>query len=46
MRLGRTNKIDYSGTPRTAAEVHAMALANLDGEYATIVTTETLLHAP
>jgi nicotinamidase-related amidase len=40
------DKIDYSGTPRTAAEVHAMALANLDGEYATIVTTETLLHAP
>jgi nicotinamidase-related amidase len=40
------DKIDYAGTPRTAAEVHAMALANLDGEYAAIVTTEALLHAP
>jgi nicotinamidase-related amidase len=34
------DKIDYAGTPRTAAEVHAMALANLEGEYATIVSTE------
>ena len=26
------DKVDYAGTKRTAAEVHAMALANLDGE--------------
>ena len=31
---------DYQGCPRTAGEVHAMSLANLDGEYAQIVTTE------
>jgi len=37
------DKVDYSGTPRTAAEVHAMSLANLDGEYASIVTTEEAL---
>lgn len=30
---------DYAGTPRSADEVHAMSLANLDGEYATIVST-------
>jgi nicotinamidase-related amidase len=40
------DKRDFSGTPRTAAEVHAMALANLDGEYAQIVSTEALLGAP
>jgi nicotinamidase-related amidase len=39
------DKIDYSGTKRTAEAVHAMALANLDGEYATITTTERLLNA-
>jgi nicotinamidase-related amidase len=39
------DKVDYSGTNRTADEVHAMALANLDGEYATITTTERLLRA-
>lgn len=38
-------KVDYHGTKRTADEVHAMALANLDGEYATITTTECLLRA-
>lgn len=37
------DKVDYAGTKRTAEEVHAMALANLDGEYATITTTEVLL---
>ena len=36
-------KIDYAGTPRSADEVHAMALANLDGEYASITTTDALL---
>ena len=39
------DKVDYSGTKRSAEEVHAMALANLDGEYATIATTERLLSA-
>lgn len=39
------DKVDYAGTKRTAAEVHAMSLANLDGEYATITTTERLLSA-
>ncbi len=34
---------DYDGILRTAAEVHAMSLANLDGEYATIATTEEIL---
>jgi len=34
---------DYDGRWRTAAEVHAMSLANLDGEYARIVTTEEVL---
>jgi len=36
------DKIDYHGTHRTAEEVHAMSLANLDEEYATITTTERL----
>jgi nicotinamidase-related amidase len=37
------DKTDYAGTHRSAAEVHAMSLANLDGEYARIVTTQELL---
>jgi len=37
---------DYDGRWRTAAEVHAMSLANLDGEYARIVTTEEVLRWP
>ncbi len=40
------DRIDYAGTPRTAAQVHAMALANLDGEYAAITTTAALLGSP
>lgn len=36
-------KVDYAGTARTPDEVHAMALANLNGEYATIATTEQVL---
>jgi nicotinamidase-related amidase len=36
-------KIDYAGVARTADDVHAMALANLDGEYASIATTEQVL---
>ena len=34
---------DYAGRWRSAAEVHAMSLANLDGEYATVVTTADLI---
>jgi nicotinamidase-related amidase len=37
---------DYDGRWRTAEEVHAMSLANLDGEYARIVTTEEVLQWP
>lgn len=37
---------DYAGTLRTAGEVHAMSLANLNGEYATICDCETLLTMP
>lgn len=33
------DKIDYSGVLRSAEEVHAMSLANLEGEYAQVVTT-------
>lgn len=33
------DQTDYAGLPRTADEVHAMSLANLNGEYATIVST-------
>ena len=36
-------KTDYAGAPRSADEVHAMALANLDGEYASITDTQALL---
>ncbi|MDZ4261799.1 MAG: cysteine hydrolase family protein [Pseudomonadota bacterium] len=36
-------KSDYVGTARTAQEVHAMSLANLDGEYAQIINSEILL---
>lgn len=32
-------QVDYAGTPRTAEEVHAMSLANLEGEYADVVST-------
>ncbi len=37
------DKTDFAGTPRSAAEVHAMSLANLDGEYAQIRSTEQVL---
>jgi len=35
-------KTDFSGTPRSADEVHAMSLANLDGEYATVIGSAEL----
>jgi nicotinamidase-related amidase len=34
---------DFLGNARTAEDVHAMSLANLDGEYARIFTTEQVL---
>jgi len=37
------DKADYQGRMRSAEEVHAMSLANLQGEYATIVTTQHVL---
>lgn len=36
---------DWAGRDRTAAEVHAMSLANLDGEYCTVVRTAQVLAA-
>jgi nicotinamidase-related amidase len=36
-------KTDYAGAARSADEVHAMALANLDGEYAAVTATQELL---
>ena len=39
------SKVDYAGTPRSAEDVHAMALSNLDGEYAAIVHTREVLDA-
>ena len=36
---------DWSGTWRTADEVHAMSLANLDGEYCSVVQTSQILDA-
>lgn len=39
------DKKDYFGTVRSAQEVHAMSLSNLEDEYATIVTTQGLLGA-
>jgi nicotinamidase-related amidase len=34
---------DHRGTSRTADEVHAMSLANLDGEYCQVVVTREVL---
>lgn len=36
---------DWDGVSRTAEEVHAMSLANLDGEYCTVVTAQAILDA-
>ncbi|MGK5077776.1 cysteine hydrolase family protein [Janthinobacterium sp. HLX7-2] len=36
-------QVDYAGVPRSADEVHAMALANLNGEYAVIVASGQVL---
>jgi nicotinamidase-related amidase len=40
--FGRT---DWNGTFRTASEIHAMSLANLDGEYCKVVRTQDVLKA-
>jgi nicotinamidase-related amidase len=37
------NKSDFSGRMHTAEEVHAMSLANLNGEYACIYTTDQVI---
>ncbi|MEE9913277.1 MAG: cysteine hydrolase [Deltaproteobacteria bacterium] len=37
------DKVDFSGSLRTAEEVHALSLANLQGEYATILKTEEII---
>jgi nicotinamidase-related amidase len=37
------DKTDYAGVHRSADEVHAMSLANLDDEYASITHTAELL---
>ncbi|WP_122605030.1 cysteine hydrolase family protein [Pseudomonas viridiflava] len=34
---------DFFGTPRSAEDVHAMSLANLHGEYATVLSTAQIL---
>lgn len=36
---------DWDGISRTASEVHAMSLANLDGEYCIVVRTKDVLEA-
>ena len=36
---------DHAGWLRSAEEVHAMSLANMNGEYCTVVTSTTVLHA-
>jgi len=36
---------EWNGTSRAAAEVHAMSLANLDGEYCTVIRTQAVLEA-
>jgi nicotinamidase-related amidase len=35
-------KADFDGIPRTAAEVHAMSLSNLHGEFATVIGSHEL----
>ena len=38
-------KADFDGAKRSAAEVHAMSLANLHGEYATVISSWQAEHA-
>ena len=39
------DKSDYFGNARSAADVHAMSLGNLHGEYATVVGVKRILQA-
>jgi nicotinamidase-related amidase len=39
------DKADFFGTARSAEEVHAMSLGNLQGEYATVVSSSQILKA-
>ena len=38
-------KLDFNGLRRSAEEVHAMALANLHGEYATVIHSDEASNA-
>jgi len=38
------DKVDFAGKHHEADEVHAMSLSNLQGEYATILSTEEVLN--
>lgn len=40
------DKQDFGGTWRSAEEVHLMALANLHGEYAQVLSTEAVIAQP
>src|SRR5262249_27722168 len=37
------DRSDWNGVARTAEEVHAMSLANMDGEYCVVITAGALL---
>ena len=37
------DRVDFNGVHRTADEVHAMSLANLDGEYCSVIRTRDLV---
>lgn len=37
------DQADFFGTPRSAEEVHAMSLANLHGEYATVLRSDAIV---
>lgn len=39
------DQTDFFGTPRTAEDVHAMSLANLNGEYAQVLSTDEVLNS-
>lgn len=39
------DQVDWNGKTWSAADVHAMALSNLDGEYCTVTTTAEILAA-
>ncbi len=39
------DRVDYNGKPHPAEDIHAMSLANLEGEYARIMSTADILAA-